>query len=151
VISFRAATLADAERLFRWRNDAATRAASLSTGPVAWQEHVAWLGRALDDPDRRLLVAEEGGEPVGTVRFDRGEQCWTMSWTVAPEHRHQGIGKRMVRGAAEIFGAPLMAVVRSHNVESAKIAAAAGFVQAHASTDATVWTYSGKPEDELKV
>src|ERR1044071_700613 len=94
---FRSALPADAERLFRWRNDPATRAASVEGGAVAWDDHVAWLTRSLASRDRRLLVAEVDGEPIGTVRFDRQGAEWVMSWTVAPERRGQGLGGRMVR------------------------------------------------------
>lgn len=151
VFTFRSASVTDAERLFRWRNDPATRAASLESGEVGWNDHVAWLTRSLASENRRLLVAELDGEPVGTVRFDRQEAEWGMSWTMAPERRGQGLGGRMVRAAAENFGAPLSAVVLSGNVASRKIAAAAGFVQVEVTADRTFWKHSGRsPEGAMK-
>lgn len=148
---FRSAELADAEQLFRWRNDPATRAASLEGGEVTWEDHMAWLTRSLASENRRLLVAELDGEPVGTIRFDRQEAEWAMSWTVAPERRGQGLGGRMVRAAAENFGAPLTAVVLLDNVASRKIAAAAGFVQVEVTADRTFWKHSGRsPEGAMR-
>lgn len=144
---FRSATAADANPLFRWRNDPATRAASLESSEVVWDDHVAWLTQSLVSENRRLLVAELDGEPVGTVRFDRQEAGWAMSWTVAPERRGQGLGGRMVRAAAENFGAPLSAVVLSGNVASRKIAAAAGFVQVEVTADRTFWKHPGRPPE----
>jgi RimJ/RimL family protein N-acetyltransferase len=146
-IAFRPAAREDAERLFQWRNDAATRAASIQPGPVAWDVHLAWLERSLAAEDRRLLVAELDGAPIGTVRFDRQGAGWSMSWTVAPERRGQGLGGEMVRLAAENFGAPLSAVVLSANVASRKIAAAAGFVQVEKAADRTLWKHSGRPPE----
>ncbi|MBW6487332.1 MAG: hypothetical protein K0B01_14400 [Syntrophobacterales bacterium] len=69
-ITLRPATIQDADMLLDWRNDPETRKASHSTSEVVTEEHIAWLTKTLGNANRRLLVAEEDGAPVGTVRAD---------------------------------------------------------------------------------
>ena len=93
-VRLRPATLEDAERLFQWRNDSLTRAQSLQQQPVEWQAHLQWLQASLQNPDRQLYIAESaalaGQEQsliLGTVRADRTDGEYELSWTVAPEQR----------------------------------------------------------------
>jgi spore coat polysaccharide biosynthesis predicted glycosyltransferase SpsG len=88
----RPAALGDAETLWRWRNDPATRANSRSSEEVPWESHLAWLEASLTRDDRLLLVADDDSGPVGTVRWDHeGADEWEVSITVAPERRGQGL------------------------------------------------------------
>jgi GNAT superfamily N-acetyltransferase len=88
----RPAVPADAETLWRWRNDPATRASSRSSEEVPWESHLAWLEASLRRDDRLLLVAGDESGPVGTVRWDHeGGDEWEVSITVAPERRGQGL------------------------------------------------------------
>jgi len=79
------------------------------------------------DPARHLFVAETGGVAVGTVRADRREDGWILSWTVAPEHRGRGHGKAMVALASDLTPGPLLAEIKTGNGASVAIAEAAGF------------------------
>jgi RimJ/RimL family protein N-acetyltransferase len=105
-VAVRPATLDDAELLWRWRNDPATRRSSRVHDPVPLDAHLAWLRGSLERDDRHLLVGEQGtGEQgtveVGTVRWDRehpGE--WEVSITVAPDHRGRGLAGPLL-GAGE--------------------------------------------------
>ncbi|MCH2182990.1 MAG: GNAT family N-acetyltransferase [Mariniblastus sp.] len=129
-LDFRLATLQDAERLFIWRNDPLTRSESHDDSALEPEAHRDWLRRAIDDPHRSLWVVETGGEAVGTVRADREEDGWLLSWTVAPEARGNGFGKRMVcqwvgQRVGQLDGR-LRAEVRVGNKASARIAEAAG-------------------------
>jgi spore coat polysaccharide biosynthesis predicted glycosyltransferase SpsG len=124
----RVATVADSALLLAWRNDPGTRAWSRVTTPVTPAEHETWLTRALADPDRRLLIAEYDGEPVGTVRFDRADAAWEVSITVAPEQR----GRRRalpVLLAAERTMAPatIRANIHRDNVASLALFRSAGY------------------------
>jgi len=105
----RPATLEDARPLWEWRNDQATRVASLSSEVVAWDDHLAWLADSLTRTDRMLLVVEDPGSstgPIGTVRWDlermgegqrEGEHAWEVSITVAPERRRQSLARPLLR------------------------------------------------------
>lgn len=127
-LTLRPATQADAQLLFAWRNDPVTRRNSIDTGEVAWHDHVRWLAASLARRDRRLLIAELGLEPVGTVRLDHaGDRC-TLSWTVAPSLRGRGIGKAMVqRTVTDVDVAILFASIRADNIASIHIAETCGF------------------------
>jgi RimJ/RimL family protein N-acetyltransferase len=113
--------------LLRWRNDSLTLNASHTTDPVPHDGHFAWLAEVLQDPSRRLYVAEVGGVAIGTVRVDLREDGWRLSWTVAPEHRGRGRGKAMVALAAELTPGPLLAEIKAGNRASVAVAEAAGF------------------------
>jgi spore coat polysaccharide biosynthesis predicted glycosyltransferase SpsG len=101
----RPATRQDARCLWEWRNDPATRAASLSSQEVAWDDHLRWLTDSLTRTDRMLLVVEDPASspgPVGTVRWDlraqrAGEFEWEVSITVAPERRGQSLARPILR------------------------------------------------------
>lgn len=125
-IQFRPATLADAALLLAWRNDAKTRKASHSTAPVTPEQHHAWLSASLQNPNRSLLIALHAGQPIGTVRADRGESETELSWTMAPESRGKGLGKWMVRAFVQSLSGTLRAEVKVGNMASVKIAEFAG-------------------------
>lgn len=124
------AQAADAERLLAWRNDPVTRAASHQAQEVSASEHHAWLLRSLADPSRRIWLAWLGGAAVGTVRCDRpaGQAHTTLSWTVAPEWRGQGVGSAMLRLALATGPGPWHAEVRLGNRASVRLAESVGLV-----------------------
>jgi RimJ/RimL family protein N-acetyltransferase len=122
----RPATLEDAKLLFEWRNDPSTRAASHDTAEIGWETHIAWLEKILADPNRRLLLAQRGDAPVGTVRADFANGVYELSWTVAPEYRGCGVGAAIVRKVAEEIPEALRAEVKVGNTASARIAEKAG-------------------------
>jgi len=125
-ITLRLATIQDADLLLEWRNDPETREASHNTTEVQRDEHVSWLSRTLNNPNRRLYVAEDNGVPVGTVRADLSEGVWELSWTVSPSARGRGVAKQMVAGLAHQISEPVRAEVKAGNVASARIAEHAG-------------------------
>ena len=124
----RVATMADAKLLFVWRNDPETRAASLTTEPLDWDAHLAWLGEVLENSDRRLWVAEEGG-PVGQVRLDRHGDVEIISVSVAPSARGRGLAARIIAAACAQARGTVVARVRPDNDRSLRAFAAAGFVR----------------------
>ena len=118
----RPAEMEDAEHLHAWRNDPDTRRASRDQSEIEFDSHLIWLKESHENPDRRIFIAEMDGIPVGTVRSDLSDGVFELSWTVAPDARGQGIGKRMVAlHAAQIEG-PIRAEVRIGNVASVRIA-----------------------------
>ena len=124
----RPATMEDAERLFDWRNDPVTRAASVHRDPVAWDDHLAWLEAALADPSRRILIAEDR-VPQGTVRLDGGQRT-EVSITLAPAARGHGLATPILRLATDGRG-PFVARIRPDNAASRRAFEAAGFTYTH--------------------
>lgn len=121
-LHLRPATLEDSEILHTWRNDPAVRQASHDQSEIELQAHQIWLRESLANPERKIFIAEMGGIPVGTVRSDFKDGAYELSWTVAPEVREQGIGKRMVAMLASQIEGPIRAEVRIGNVASVRIA-----------------------------
>ena len=130
-VRLRPATLEDAQRLFVWRNDPLTRAQSLQQQPVVWGDHLEWLQASLQNPARQLFIAESAGlagqeQPLtlGTVRADKTEETYELSWTVAPEERGKGWGRKMVAALIEILPAQASytAIVLHSNPASQRIA-----------------------------
>jgi RimJ/RimL family protein N-acetyltransferase len=122
----RPATLEDAKILFEWRNDPQVRAASHNQGEIDFEDHLNWLRDSLENPDRKLYIAEEDGASQGTVRADWNKNAYTLSWAVKPESRGKGVGKRMVTLLAEQLKEPVRAEVKVGNLASIKIAQEAG-------------------------
>jgi RimJ/RimL family protein N-acetyltransferase len=122
----RPATIDDADALLAWRNDPATRALSHNNDAVERNDHMDWLARSLANPDRRLLVAERDGVPVGTVRADLSNGVYDLWWTVAPQARGQGVAKDMVAMAAALIRGTIRAQVLRGNEASVQVALHAG-------------------------
>ncbi|OLF07564.1 hypothetical protein BLA60_26980 [Actinophytocola xinjiangensis] len=128
----RAATPADADTLLTWRNDPVTLAWSRGHQPVAPPVHQAWLAASLTSPDRLLLVVEQDGHPVGTVRFDREGDTWEVSITVAPDRRGRGLAAGMLTVAegalrAHAGAVTVLATVHRDNAASLALFRAAGY------------------------
>lgn len=104
-VRIRPAVLSDAARIWSWRNEAAARAMSLTTAPIAWSSHRGYYARMLAETARhRILIGESGGRPIGMVRFDRTETGpWRVSITLAPSARGLGIGRALLGEACTHF------------------------------------------------
>jgi len=118
----RPAAIQDADLLLAWRNDEQTREASHSRHEVMKEEHLSWLTDTLNNSNKKLFIAEECGVPVGTVRSDYSNGVYELSWTVAPDARGRGIGKRMVAVLAEQIAEPIRAEIKAGNKASLRIA-----------------------------
>lgn len=102
-ISIREAGGEDTRALWRWANDPETRAASFGRDPIPWGEHLRWLDGVLASPAHAVLIALDGRDPAGSVRFDTADGWETarLSYVVAPEARGLGLSIPMVAAAVE--------------------------------------------------
>lgn len=132
-LKFRPAALADSDLLYQWRNDPLTVAMSRSARAIDPPEHEAWLEGVLGSDRQVLLIATDGDQPVGSVRFDKTAAAeFEISLTTAPESRGQGLGRAMLVAASEYarghLGAPsLVAEVKEENEASRRIFEDAGY------------------------
>ena len=128
MVNLRKATIDDWKTLLDWRNDISTRKYSHNTTLVKEEEHKKWLQSVLDNENRELYLYLENGIPAGTVRadWDKNIESYELSWTVSPEFRRQGIGKKMVKQLADKYIGKLRAEIKSDNKASIKIAEFAG-------------------------
>lgn len=92
----RLATGDDMELLFRWANDKAVRAASFTTDEIAWETHVAWFNRMLDNPNVIQYIYEYDGIPNGQIRITVHGTSGIIGYSVAEEFRGKGRAKRMI-------------------------------------------------------
>src|SRR3990167_5701995 len=122
MIVLRSATEKDAIFLFKLRNDEKTEAASHNTGDISWSEHLVWLKNTFKNKNRKLYIAEEDFIPVGQIRTDFSCGVYELSWTVEPELRNKGIGKRMVAELAKKISGKMRAEIKSDNISSIRIA-----------------------------
>ena len=100
----RQAGVEDRKLLFDWRNDPLVRRNSFTTDPVAWEDHVRWFGRLMDDPQARQYIliaaeAENAGIPVGQIRLKACEDdpcAYEIGYSVAAEARGRGYGRALL-------------------------------------------------------
>jgi len=131
--------MADADLLFLWRNDQETRRQSKTMAPVERAGHLSWLHGVLANPDRDIRVAEVNRHPVGSVRADRVDDAWVLSWMVAPEARGKGFGRRIVARIVEELDGEIQAEIRDGNSASARIASAVGMTLRDQTDGLTTW------------
>lgn len=101
LISIRAASMLDADRMYRWRNDVRVRNVSRDVGEIALSDHLCWLESALKNPGRHIFVGEmTNGKPVGIVRFDAlDEKRFEVSIYLDPDCVGAGLGGAILREA----------------------------------------------------
>ena len=132
-MKIRKATIEDAQNLFDWRNDSETRANSIETGEILWENHINWLQKSLLNPMRDLYIIEDDqGASCGTIRLDNdGDGEYEISWTVAPEFRGKGIGKKMTKKFFDEYlkdkKRHVIARVKKENIASIKMIESLGF------------------------
>lgn len=141
-IFIRPADAPDAEPLWRWRNDPATRQFAFSQEAVDWDKHQNWFAAALDNPDRTILVAcDTDGQRLGMVRFDMDEKTGQAltSINLAPSARGKQLSVPILSAAIEYFLGPrkleLIAEIKPDNTASLKCFQSCGFAETHISTD----------------
>lgn len=128
-MELRRATINDMMDILAWRNDPDAVAMS-KTGAVDEAQHRNWFPRAIASRDRVILVAEQGGQKLGMVRFDQSGDVWLVSINIAPEWRNKGYGSRALLEAISILGScSLRAEVRADNLTSIRIFEKCGFRQ----------------------
>jgi UDP-2,4-diacetamido-2,4,6-trideoxy-beta-L-altropyranose hydrolase len=132
-LRLRRATGADALKLWQWRNEPATRAASFASDPIAYDDHVKWLETKLRDRDVFVLIAiGEGETEIGYVRLDVRGDAAEVNLSLDRAHRGRGLGTSAIRAATEYAVSSLgiarvTARVRPENTMSIRAFRAAGF------------------------
>jgi UDP-2,4-diacetamido-2,4,6-trideoxy-beta-L-altropyranose hydrolase len=130
----RLATLEDEKLLLEWANDPTTRSNAFSPAPIPADGHARWLRQKLGDmASVRLYIVETAdGVALGQVRFEWGDRGWEIDYSIAPEFRGYGLGRRLLDTAlmrlrAVAPGAPVFGQVKSDNISSRKVFESLGF------------------------
>jgi UDP-2,4-diacetamido-2,4,6-trideoxy-beta-L-altropyranose hydrolase len=126
----------DEALLLAWANDPVTRRSSFHQHVITPEAHAAWFrARTQDTEGCRMYVVEDSSHaPVGLVRFERADNVWTVSYSLAPAFRGVGLGRPLLdaglaalRAVSE--GPIVTGTVKADNVPSCRIFAALGFRQ----------------------
>lgn len=131
-LSQRQANWQDASLLFHWANDPETRKVSIHSRRISWKEHQKWLSRVLKDKNVHLYIALRENIPVGTYRLDQQKDFAAVNLSVAPNWRHQGIGKKLIgliirTGFSDLNLTDIYALVKTDNHASLALFQRAGF------------------------
>lgn len=138
MLEVRRASQADSRDLWHWRNDPATRSASLTSDEVAWKHHTEWFDRILTHPESVIYIGESPGvleTSVGMCRFDivPAASSAEVSINLNPVHRGKRLSKELLATAIEKFHhdfttvSQLTAFIRESNVASKKLFTSVGF------------------------
>jgi len=73
-------TEADLAMVLSWRNHAEVRRYMFSQHEIGMEEHRRWFAKACVDPNRRLLIFEQGREALGYVSFQRLHAGPVVDW-----------------------------------------------------------------------
>lgn len=135
-LQVRQADAADEWRLLEWANDPVTREQAFSPARIEPDDHRRWFAARRRSPDCRIMIGELHGLPVGQVRFDRQADAWLISYSVDPDFRGQGIGRRLLRAAVERFrrstaydGRGFLAEVKASNPASLRLFRSEAFAE----------------------
>lgn len=126
MLTARLATMADAMKLFEWRNLPAVRAMCRSPEEVAWADHLGWLERSLVNPSRRIFMCDLDGVSVATFRYDYGDAA-ELSWNVAPGIAGLDVRRRMAEFAGAHHHGAMVAYVRPSNFVTQRLLTQIGF------------------------
>lgn len=101
-IRLRLATLDDARRLWEWRNEPATRAASFNTAVIEYTDHCRWLEQKISDRNVRFLIAVDSDQnDIGYARLNVIEESAEISLSIDKNHRGKGIGSAFIRAVTD--------------------------------------------------
>ncbi|RRD91316.1 UDP-2,4-diacetamido-2,4,6-trideoxy-beta-L-altropyranose hydrolase [Conchiformibius steedae] len=122
----------DAARLYAWRNHADVRRFMLNTDEIAWENHLTWLNKQLNNPDFKMKIFTLNGEAQGFAGFSRREQqIWEWGFYLAPDcPRGQGraFAAAMLHYAfAELGASTVRGRVLPHNAPSLALHQKMGF------------------------
>lgn len=138
VVDVRLAVADDAELVWPWRNNEATRRYFFDPAPVSLDTHLAWWNRSLVDPKRTLLLGRLDGREVGVIRYDFIDSRRAMvSIYLDPEMTGLGLGETLLRAGQGwlLLNHPeidtVLAEVMPKNVASLRTFLAAGFQEQH--------------------
>jgi spore coat polysaccharide biosynthesis predicted glycosyltransferase SpsG/predicted acetyltransferase len=133
-IKFRRATQEDCRLLWNWANDPATRAASFRSAKISWDDHREWFTKNLANENSFLLMAEESGTPIGTIRVQKKKvSIGEISITMAPEVRGSGLATYLIRrceskAATALSLSEIDALIKPENIASRRAFENAGYV-----------------------
>jgi UDP-2,4-diacetamido-2,4,6-trideoxy-beta-L-altropyranose hydrolase len=104
-LTVRPASLEDELLLLDWANDPLVRKNSFDTGTLDSDTHRLWFFERLRNPDsyQIFILQTESGLPVGQVRFERSDDAWEISYSVADVARGRDLSVKLLQVAIREF------------------------------------------------
>lgn len=125
----------DVDLLFSWANDKAVRENSFSQKEISYEEHKKWYENLLKLETKRQYIYMCDNEPVGQVRIEiLGDEA-VIGYSISPEKRGMGHGKRMIELLTEQIRLDfpevkqLTAKVKTDNIASQKVFKEVGYME----------------------
>ncbi|TMO76932.1 UDP-2,4-diacetamido-2,4,6-trideoxy-beta-L-altropyranose hydrolase [Pseudoalteromonas sp. S3776] len=136
-LNLRFATLKDVEQVYNWQCEPETRRYALNKNVPSLAEHTAWMSRKLESKNDYFYIIElaaskcEKKTSVGVVRLDQsGEETYTISIFIAPEHFGKGIAKYALKQIDILHAKEFInAVVLKENTASQTLFSRAGYTR----------------------
>ncbi len=119
----RSADINDAAKILDWRNDTLTRDNSFSKELIDFDTHIKWYESKLSDESCSLFILMDGAEKIGHVRIDTVNDIGRISYTIAPDKRNMGYGKKIIELSEKAVSSRvkvLTGIVQSSNEPSKK-------------------------------
>lgn len=134
MLNLRSVIAEDRKIIWEWANDPITRAASFSSAPIPWNEHIRWFAGKLADPNCQFFMILDAHDcPIGQIRYDIEEREAVVSIALASSQRGQGYGRQVLckasQGIFENTAVELIhAYIKPDNVRSIHVFSSAGFI-----------------------
>lgn len=135
-LSLRQAGERDAGLLFDGRNAPHVRQWAFNRELIDRDDHLAWLARSLEDPQRLILIGETVSGPVGMVRYDREGEGVDVSIYLFEGQTGVGWGQALLSGGERFLRRhwPQVRVIRAQvladNAVSISLFQKAGYTSA---------------------
>ncbi len=91
-IYLRKATMSDADILYEWVNDKTVRQNAFDTHTISYEEHTAWFGRMMSDPEEMQYILMHGDIPIGQARITINDNTAEIDYSISPQERGNGYG-----------------------------------------------------------
>ena len=130
----RPALLEDESLLLNWANDPLVRKNSFDTNIIDADTHRFWFFKKLRSPDSTqiFIVQTESGLPIGQVRFERRDNAWEISYSLAAMARGRDLSAPFLQAAIREFrrtrkSSLVFGRVKNSNYESQRVFERLGF------------------------
>lgn len=123
----------DIDLLFKWETDEYDRKNSLSTQRLSYDEHCAWFGNMIKNPNCVIWILRVDDEDVAQIRLDIKEETAEIDYSVSSNRRGEGFGKLILQRTTQrvkeelSYIKKLVAKVKTDNIASWKDFEANGY------------------------
>lgn len=127
MIELREVRAEDCKLLFLWVNDPKVRDSFFDSKRITWQEHKIWFSTKMNKETCRMFILEKDKNPLGEIRFDKENESWIVSYSIAEKYRGMGMGKKIIKLGLEKIEGKVKAWVKQENIASRRVFQNLGF------------------------